>query len=187
MKSHSFLKSQRGFSLIELMVVVSIIAVLAAIAIPRVNRFVAKSRTSEAQVNLSSLYTFNKNFYVEYQGYTPFFETMGYTPEGRLRYNVGFNGSNNCPPAYVMTRPCGGSITSLAFCGLGTGSASTTCDIVPGPDNDAKPIPATAICNNTSFTAEAMAQLVAGADVDRWTINQDKNLNNANDGTDGIP
>jgi type IV pilus assembly protein PilA len=186
MRSQAFSNSQRGFSLIELMVVVSIIAVLAAIAIPRVNRFVAKSRTSEAQVNLSSIYTFNKNFYVEYQGYTPYFTAMGYLPEGRLRYNVGFNGTTNCPPAYDLTYDCSGAITSLAYCGQGVGTGETGCDIIPGPDNTVQAIPAASGCDNTGFTARAIAKLVAGTDNDQWSINQDKNLNNVNDGTDGL-
>ncbi|ADO67813.1 prepilin-type N-terminal cleavage/methylation domain-containing protein [Stigmatella aurantiaca] len=46
-----------GFTLIELMIVVAIIGILAAIAIPSFNRFQARARQSEVNVNLKSLFT----------------------------------------------------------------------------------------------------------------------------------
>ena len=45
-----------GFTLIELMVVVVIIGILAAIAIPAFNRSVRRSKTSEAVVNLRRMF-----------------------------------------------------------------------------------------------------------------------------------
>ena len=47
----------RGFTLIELMIVVSIIGVLASIAIPSFLRFLARARQAEVGTNLKSLYT----------------------------------------------------------------------------------------------------------------------------------
>jgi type IV pilus assembly protein PilA len=46
-----------GFTLIELMIVVAIIGILAAIAIPNFVRFQARARQSEANTNLKSLFT----------------------------------------------------------------------------------------------------------------------------------
>ncbi len=48
---------QSGFTLIELMIVVAIIGILAAIAIPNFIRFQARARQSEVSVNLKSLFT----------------------------------------------------------------------------------------------------------------------------------
>ncbi|MDC0711823.1 prepilin-type N-terminal cleavage/methylation domain-containing protein [Stigmatella sp. ncwal1] len=50
-------RQQSGFTLIELMIVVAIIGILAAIAIPSFNRFQARARQSEVNVNLKSLFT----------------------------------------------------------------------------------------------------------------------------------
>jgi type IV pilus assembly protein PilA len=50
-------RPQSGFTLIELMIVVAIIGILAAIAIPNFIRFQARARQSEANTNLKSLFT----------------------------------------------------------------------------------------------------------------------------------
>ena len=50
-------RQRHGFTLIELMIVVAIIGILAAIAIPNFVRFQARARQSEVNTNLKSLFT----------------------------------------------------------------------------------------------------------------------------------
>ncbi|HEX8701756.1 MAG TPA: prepilin-type N-terminal cleavage/methylation domain-containing protein [Myxococcaceae bacterium] len=50
-------RQRYGFTLIELMIVVAIIGILAAIAIPNFIRFQARARQSEVSTNLKSLFT----------------------------------------------------------------------------------------------------------------------------------
>ena len=52
--------NRNGFSLIELMVVVAIMAFLAMIAVPNFNRFLAKAKRAEAYMNLNSIYVTEK-------------------------------------------------------------------------------------------------------------------------------
>lgn len=191
-------KSQAGFSLVELMVVVAIIGALAMVAVPRVNRFIAKARTSEAQVNLGSLYTFNKNFFVEFQGYTTSLLLMGYAPEGNLRYNVGFGAAAAAAPAqYLAVRPAltaaqTAGITTMVICPVTAGNmaAGQICRSMPGSTNANPPALAAAStvpAGNATFIAGARAVIAngnaCGATGDEWSMNENKSLINVCDGT----
>jgi type IV pilus assembly protein PilA len=58
-------KGQKGFTLIELMIVVAIIGILAAIAIPNFLQYQMKSRQSEAKTNLQAIKTSEVAFQAE--------------------------------------------------------------------------------------------------------------------------
>jgi len=181
--------SQRGFSLVELMVVVAIIGVLAAIAVPSINKYLAKARQTEAKTQLSSLYTSEKAFYAEYTAYHGMFGAIGYSPQGELRYNVGFTTiTSEAGPAngYNTTIQAPGNVrTASAYCSApGAAMGATGCRMVNGATNNAPPqVPAAGQVSVISFTAAAAARISssAGAD-DIWTIDQNKILQNSQDG-----
>jgi type IV pilus assembly protein PilA len=49
------MRNSKGFTLVELMIVVAIIGILAAVAIPGFMTYIAKSKTTEAETNLKSI------------------------------------------------------------------------------------------------------------------------------------
>ena len=56
-------ESRAGFTLIELMIVVAILGILAAIAIPAFNIYVRRARASEAGDQLRGIYTHLAAYY----------------------------------------------------------------------------------------------------------------------------
>jgi len=62
-------KRSKGFTLIELMIVVAIIAILAAIAIPQYKKFQLKAKSSEAKANLGAIKTCEEAYAAENDEY----------------------------------------------------------------------------------------------------------------------
>jgi type IV pilus assembly protein PilE len=54
-KKDPAMSKHRGFTLIELMIAVVIVAILAAVALPSYNRYVQRGKISEATANLSTM------------------------------------------------------------------------------------------------------------------------------------
>ncbi len=63
------MRKRSGFTLIELMVVVAIIAILAAIAIPQYRKFQLRSKTVEAKENIGAIVTAEEGFAAEHGQY----------------------------------------------------------------------------------------------------------------------
>ncbi|MFI5314925.1 MAG: type IV pilin protein [Myxococcota bacterium] len=59
------LKKREGFTLIELMIVVAIIGILAAIAIPNFIKFQLRSKAGEGKVNLAAIRTAEESYFAE--------------------------------------------------------------------------------------------------------------------------
>ena len=107
-----FKKKAKGFTLIELMIVVAIIGILAAIAIPNFLRYQAKTKQSEAKTNLSSIFTTQIAYFGEEDTFADALGNLGWEPEGQARYS------------YSMT-----AATRTTFTAQATGNIDTDATI----------------------------------------------------------
>ena len=72
-----FQRNQKGFTLIELMIVVVIIGILAALAIPRFMTASTKSKQSEAKQILKQIYVMERAYFQEKGSYTNDLDALG--------------------------------------------------------------------------------------------------------------
>lgn len=88
------LKDQKGFTLVELMVVVAIIGILSAVAIPNFKSYQAKAKSSEAKLQLASIYQAETALQADYDAYAVCLDFAGYAgPTEKNYYAVGLTGN----------------------------------------------------------------------------------------------
>jgi type IV pilus assembly protein PilA len=75
--------SRKGFTLIELMIVVAIIGILASIAIPNFLAMQLRAKRSELPTNLDGIRTAELAYHAEWDGFTAAAATPAATPSGR--------------------------------------------------------------------------------------------------------
>ena len=162
-------KGKKGFTLIELMIVVAIIGILAAIAIPNFLRFQAKSKQSEAKGNLGGIFTAE----VAYQGERNFFGNfteIAWAPTGTSRYTY-WSGAFGTPNANQLAWVAAGNAASGNDNAGFAGNAQITA----------------AARSDNAFLVTAVGNIDTDATIDEWTMNQARILTNTlthNDVTD---
>jgi type IV pilus assembly protein PilA len=152
------LRKEKGFTLIELMIVVAIIGILAAIAIPNFLRFQAKSKQSEAKTNLGALGTTAEAYRAEFDHYRAAWNDLGWSPQGSTRYSYYYRGTDG-----------GGALTSAGSFGA-PGKPAAPC----------VPADPTTTTGNFVFEGGASGQIDSDTPCDDWVYNEQRVLTNSN-------
>jgi type IV pilus assembly protein PilA len=84
-------KDQRGFTLIELMIVIAIIGILAAIAIPQFSAYRKRGFNAAAESDLRNVMTAQEAYYADFQRYNSTsanLTTYGYSASANVTVTV---------------------------------------------------------------------------------------------------
>lgn len=163
-----FFMKDEGFTLIELMVVVAIIGILSAIAVPNFKKYQAKSKQSEAKIQLAAVYSVEVGSMADYDSYATCLDDLGYDASPRGYYLIGFGAAEVANVGARFT-----ACTSTPF------NWAPTTHLKSGTTVPATAqLPATAIIPaGTSFTAGAAGN-ISSTLYDKWQITDTKALTN---------
>jgi type IV pilus assembly protein PilE len=107
MKNHSFSRQRNGFTLIEVMITVVIIAILASIALPSYSRYVIRAKRSAAQAQMMDIANRQQQFLLANRNYADktTLAASGYTlpAEVAANYDYTITLSTTGVPGYVLT------------------------------------------------------------------------------------
>jgi len=130
----SFQRRTVGFTLIELMIVVAIIGILAALAVPAYGDYVRRSKITEAISGLSDIRVKMEQYYQDNRGYTGACTgTTLVTPALVIAPNSNFNFTcNPDPDATTYTAIATGKNTMAGFI-YTINQANTKTSTITGP------------------------------------------------------
>ena len=133
MKKLSFSRRRNGFTLIEVMITVVIIAILASIAIPSYNRYVIRAKRSAAQAQMMEIANRQQQFLLANRSYADktALTASGYSLPAEVAANYDYTitlSAPDAPPAFVLTFDSTGAQASDGDLTLDNQGAKTPAD-----------------------------------------------------------
>ncbi|MBI4937843.1 MAG: type IV pilin protein [Nitrosomonadales bacterium] len=113
-------RAQRGFTLIELMIVVAIVGILALIAVPSYRQYVVKANRAAAESFIMSVTNKQEQYMLDARQYAATLALLGMAaPEDVSKnYNITITNIGATPPTYTITAvPAGSQAASDTRCG----------------------------------------------------------------------
>lgn len=198
-KSKVVRMTEAGFTLVELMIVVAIIGILAAIAIPNFQKYQAKARQKESHLALSGIYTAETSNQGEFATYTGCLANAGYQPDGvitgpggRRNYAAGVANALCTGPTWggpaAATCSMGGAAVGCGTAGFNTNinafanqyGATAQAGTAAGAGGAQAALATGFGLTATTFTAGAAGSIArtTAAVYDTWSIDQNKTIVN---------
>ena len=132
---------QKGFTLIELMIVVAIIGILAALAIPAFQEYIARSQASEGALLLGGLKTPLAEYYKINGSLPANLTTIGAKTSGKYTSNISGNASTGEYTATFMGTGSGLNAKIAAKTLILTFNTTTSSFNFASPDMDTEYLP----------------------------------------------
>jgi len=114
------MKSENGFTLIELMIVVAVVGILAVIAYPSYNQYVTRSNRSVAASFMLSVANKQEQYMLDARQYASALSTLNLAPPAEVSKNYAITVvANNAatPPSYTITAtPTGAQLSNDTNC-----------------------------------------------------------------------
>ena len=188
------MNNNRGFTLVELLMVVAMIGVLATIGIPTYQRMVQRAKKSEAKTMLAGIFTAESGFQAEYGTFGNRLDRIGFgAVAGTQTYIVGFplaNCATDVIAPAIGTAP--GAFLNNVYPGYyNVATVAQESRVLPVRNQPTACDPGAIGVNGDTFTATATGALATNpagnvlatlGDLDCWRIDQNRVLSNLNDG-----
>ncbi len=124
-RNQPFTTRERGYSLLEVMIIVAIVALLAAIAVPAYRDQTAAARRADGHALLTDIAARLERFYFHHSTYTRDMQALGFGAADNVASTEGYYtasiaaGSAPCPlkSCYSVTATRQGAQTEDTYCG----------------------------------------------------------------------
>ncbi|MFC1584945.1 type IV pilin protein [Fibrobacterota bacterium] len=130
-------KKSRGFTLVELMVVLVIIGILATLAIPKFLGATAKSKIAECKPILKEIYTLQEAFKLENSAYTDNETALGFADPGGKHFTFAAQtgGTDNITGSANLTNAIGDAAANEDVCINTSANLLAVDDVLAGYAN----------------------------------------------------
>ena len=162
-------RGSSGFTLIEIVMIMTLIGILAAIAIPNFIKMQSRSKQAEARANLKAFFVAEKGYFANADTYSNLISIIAFAPErdNRYCYDVGggaspvwqsrttsVTGTDTVPPTQTSIMADTFKYASVGITSVMTSTVTAT--VTSG--------------QNGTFIASAVSNLDGDPTLDQWSI-----------------
>jgi len=112
-------RNARGFTMIELMIVVVIVGILAAVGIPAYTKHTVKAKRAAAESFIMAVANKQEQYMLDARSYTSTLSALATTPtDVSANYSITITNVGTAPPTYTINAvPTGGQLARDTECG----------------------------------------------------------------------